>query len=176
MKKLRITEPGWETYTGNYGGIEFVDGVSVNLVSPFDASRLAALIRIEDSDGKNPSVSQLIVDSRSFEADQEMVSSMDTGVKRIEGTISRDTGYTRDQLGEIADKGGIKAIRVIAEPLGIRGTKVTDIIDKIIAGQGGEPTPEPAADDGVVNADVDTDDTATGAEAADAGAGQASEV
>lgn len=169
MKKIRITEPGWATFTGNYGGVEFVNAESVDLVSPFNASRLAALIRIEDSDGKNPSVAQQIVDSKHTAADQEMVSSVNTGVVHAEAKVSTLTGgYTRDQLAAVVDKGGIKALRQIAEPLGVRGTKVVDLIDKIILAQGGEPEPEPVPTDDAVVGDAEQAETVDVPEVAEA--------
>lgn len=156
MKKIRITEPGWDGFTGNYGGVEFVNGESVDLVSPFNATRLAGLIRIEDSDGKNPSMSQLIAETMTLPASEDMTSKISTGVSNGEATPAKITGgYTRKQLGEIVDKGGIKALREIAGPLGARGTKVADLIEKIIQAQGGEPqeaeqeeAPEQGAQDG----------------------------
>lgn len=55
MAKLIITEPGWNGYTGDFGGVQFEGGTSVDDVPPFVAKRLAGLIRFTTSEGDCPS-------------------------------------------------------------------------------------------------------------------------
>lgn len=48
--KVKIVQPGWETYTGLMGLTEFVDGVSTGPVTGRERARLGAVVQVEDLD------------------------------------------------------------------------------------------------------------------------------
>jgi hypothetical protein len=131
--KVKIVEPGWAGFTGQFGVFDFVDGVSVEDIGRADAAQLAALVAIENAeDGTNPSDAQRLIDTYS-------------GTVAPEGTKPADAPelppepgkvYTPDELAAAADKGGIKAVRAIADPLGIRGTSIAQLIGQILTMQG----------------------------------------
>lgn len=126
--KIRITEPGWATFTGHLGSVEFAEGVSVDDVPRAEAMHLAGIVAIETEEGKNPSASQVIIDSQVTEAVVE---------PKVEFLEEKPvvTEHTAESLAEAADKGGIKAVRAIAEPMGIKGNSIAELIEKVLAFQ-----------------------------------------
>lgn len=145
--KIKLVEPGWETFTGLFGVVQFEDGVSVEDVSKGEAQHLSALIRIETLEGKDPSVAQEIVDRNNELAIVEPVFQVDD--PEIASVPARK--YTLEELESIADKGGIAALREIGDKLGVKGRSIPEVISRIfeVSGQrvdGAEPiTPEDTA-------------------------------
>ena len=66
--KIKLTQPGWETYTGQMGILQFVDGVSVTDVPFRDAARMSAVLVCEFEDGSSCSPSQRLLDTAGVEA------------------------------------------------------------------------------------------------------------
>lgn len=140
--KIRITEPGWAGYTGLLGAVEFIDGVSADEVSRADASQLSAIVAVENvATGKSPSAAQMILDNYGLEA--AVVSDV-TGADAAPVPVS-PVAHTKESLEGVADKSGIKGLRDIAEPLGVRGTAITELIEKIL-GVGNLATADIAVD------------------------------
>lgn len=123
--KIRIIEKGWAGYTGDLGAFAFVDSVSVQDIGQADAAYLAGIVSIENIEtGKSPSVTQLMVDSIDRSVPVE---------KRSEATAPAiGPKHTKDELEAIADSLGIKGIREIAEPLGLKGNSISELIDKVL--------------------------------------------
>lgn len=130
--KIRLIEPGFEKMTGQFGPIDFIDGVSVNEVSQVEASRIANSIRVENvDDGKNPSDSQRILDSQDTPMDQDMV--------RYTLEVKTTKKHTREELEVMADKEGITALRVIGDPLGVKSSSIEKLIQAILSAEAGIP-------------------------------------
>jgi len=129
--KIKITQSGWAGYTGLLGMVDFLDGVSVDEVSRADAAQLGGIVSIEVvGTGANPSASQLIVDSAFIEA----------RVEAVQQPVAPDapavkTTFTKESLSVIADASGIKGIREVAEPLGLKGNSISELIEKILLSQ-----------------------------------------
>lgn len=123
--KIKIVQPGWETFTGNFGSIEFSDGMSVGEVSSVEASRVAAVVRVETLEGKDPSMAQLIIDSYSAPAEVK------TTIEAVELPAVEKPTYTKAELEDIADKLGIKGLREISDPLGIKANSISELIVRI---------------------------------------------
>lgn len=155
--KLRLLEPGWEKFTGDFGPVRFVDGVSVDEVNPLDAQRLSNLVRLERLDGTNPSTSQLVIDSQTIKMDGALVRDVRSGEFNNLTPDAPTIRYTEEQLVEIADTKGIKGLREIADPMGLKSTSIATLIQEILKVQGGTPKPEfvsAPSDEAVVNADA----------------------
>lgn len=60
--RVRITQPGWETYTGQMGVVDFVDGLSVGDVDRMNALRFSAVMSCEGENGETLSLTQEILD------------------------------------------------------------------------------------------------------------------
>lgn len=128
--KIKITEPGWAGYTGHFGMVEFKDGVSVEDLGRGDAAAIAALVAVEEVEtGKNPSEAQRIVDGQNNVAPVEAVF-VHTPVAPVSSTA-----HTKASLEELADKHGIKAMREIGETFGVKGTSISELIEKILTAQ-----------------------------------------
>jgi len=129
--KIKIIEPGWAGFTGDFGMVEFVDGVSVDDVSRVQAASLAGLIGIETLEGVNPSASQVLLDAHHTAAKvTTLVNIPDAPVAPAAEKV-----WTQDELAALADKGGIKAVREIAEPMGLKDNSINELMAKILAFQ-----------------------------------------
>lgn len=131
--KIIITQAGWAGYTGFLGSVEFKDGVSVDDSSMGEIRALAAIVSVEEykdgaATGKNPSVAQEIIDKRTLPAD--VVVSRADNIAPEAPVVAKI--YTADELSEIADKGGIKGVREVAGPLGLKGNSIAELIGKIL--------------------------------------------
>jgi hypothetical protein len=133
MKQLRITEPGWEGYTGPLYGVEFVDGVSVEEATPMIAAKIAGNIRVEDEEGKNPSNTQAILDTRDTSMDAEMKLPNITG-NVVSVTIAGSDGrpYTREELEAVAAEKGIEGLRDIVGEQDIKANSIVKLIENML--------------------------------------------
>ncbi len=134
--KIRITEPGWQGYSDLLGTVAFIDGVSVEDVSAADARHLAALVAIENVDESGPAanIAAVIASDEAARAPAPLAT-LQTLDKLPADTPAPDRVFTAEELAEIADKEGIKGIRAIAEPRGLRDNSIRELIAKILAGQ-----------------------------------------
>lgn len=137
--KLKIVEPGWATFTGQLGWTDFENAVSVNEVSRAEAQHLAAIVQIEEinvatgeSTGKSPSAAQVILDTHGKQAASATLPTADQSpsVVAVPSKV-----YTADELGKLADDSGIKGVRVVADPLGVKGTSIAELIGKVLQAQ-----------------------------------------
>ena len=141
--KLRLTAPGWQTYTGQMGVIFFENGLSVADVLPVDAVRVAGVIGAEWEDGRPANVSQIYLDNMQTEAaiakdnrePEAPVEAKLTDAAPLVADLMAPT-YTEDQLAAIADKSGIAGLREIAEPLGIKGNSIAGLVAAILKAAG----------------------------------------
>lgn len=139
--KLRLTAPGWETYTGQMGVINFEDGLSVTDVLAIDAVRVAGVIGAEWEDGTPANVSQIYLDNMHTEAptpeEQAAADNVDAP-KTVDPDAAREkaellgVSYTEEELAAIADSKGIAGLREIAAPLGIKSNSISSLIEAIL--------------------------------------------
>lgn len=148
--KIRLKQPGFETYSAQMGVHFFEDGLTTTDVKPSDAVRLAAQFLCEWEDGTPVSVAQSMLDHahmttttmpREINADEALAKQSDEAAERsaveAKSNALRDAKvYTREQLDAIADKEGIKGLRVIAAPMGIKGNAINELVAEILAKQG----------------------------------------
>jgi len=143
--KLKITEKGFENLTGPIAEVMFADGVSVDEVSGEQAQRISAAMRCETLEGVNPSASAEMLRSHAKRAD--VVAEMKRGeedqtphaIVEAASPIAKSEGsadaWTRETLEAVADKGGIKGLRAIAEPLGVKATSIKELITEVLDAQ-----------------------------------------
>lgn len=138
--KLRLTQAGFENYTGQMGVVMFKDGLSENDVLPIDAIRISAAIGADWEDGSSANVGEMYLnnmDAPAFVGDSnpsELAAPVETPVQVTAPT--NGTTYTRDELAKIADADGIGGLRAIADPIGVKGTSIVGLIDAILKQQG----------------------------------------
>lgn len=157
--KIKLTQPGFETYSGQMGVLFFENGLTTADVKSNDAWRLAAQFLCEWEDGSSVSVAQSILDHANtstndllpeLTADQALAQEAqafsqvygdsnptlviaDTAVAPdafVEGKI-----YTEEELGAVADENGIAGMRAIADTMGIKGNSIAGLIADILAKQ-----------------------------------------
>ena len=129
--KIRIIEPGSERFTGDFGPVPFLDGVSTRDVTAREAGLLAGLIRCETVEDapRNPSMSQQIIDSHCVSMDAEMKGDS----QRI--IVDPKKKHTRGELEAIADKHGIEGLRPLGNELHVKGTSIVKLIEFILKAQ-----------------------------------------
>ncbi|CAB4122116.1 hypothetical protein UFOVP26_80 [uncultured Caudovirales phage] len=140
--KLRLKEPGFETYSGQMGVMDFEDGLTLKDVLTIDAVKLSCVMYVEWEDGTSPSVTQSLLDNTDTPAPivgdgkstEEPVAKVKTPATK-KATI---TSYSEADLGKIADKDGIGGLRVIAESLSVKGKSIKELIDGILKAQEGK--------------------------------------
>lgn len=149
--KLRLTQPHYETFTGQMGTVFFQDGLSTADVKPSDAVRMASQFLCQWEDGSTASVAQSILDHAhtttnslpvEINADQALATQRAEAAQmsgyetQPDGTPAPSKRYTEDELSAIADERGIKGLRAIAEPLGVKGNSIAEMIRAIMGKQG----------------------------------------
>lgn len=143
--KLKLTQPGFETYNGQMGVMFFEDGMSTNDVRSVDAIRMAAVMLCEWEDGRSPSITQSILDNANTPApsftnngdgtdnDKEAVDTADRqAVAANINDVLKTAEWSHEQLAVIADRDGIKGLRAIAEPMDIKGNSIKELITAIL--------------------------------------------
>lgn len=149
--KIRLLGKGYEVFTGAFGSVEFVNGVSVTHVSGVDARFYAALMPVENADdGIDPGANAQFQASLNLEAVYTSLPTLaeiqarDAEPVKVEvaAKVAKSELLTLSSLEKIADADGIVGLREIGDPLGVKGTSITKLIDGILATQA--PTPAAA--------------------------------
>lgn len=149
MKRLKIVSKGFETYTGAFGPVQFVDGLSVDPVPEIFARRIAAATPVMwvDDDGKeleDASVAHTLVRDATMRAPVlEESPRQSDAEKRAEDrakvlkVIDADVMqiYSRNELEAVVEKDGVKALRVIGDKWKVKHKQAIALIDMILAQQ-----------------------------------------
>lgn len=148
MTYLKIVEPGFEAYTGQLGQYEFVEGRSVETIPMVDVDRLSAAFRFMLVDDAGEEVAsgpaeRLIAEANGRAAfaeslpreteEQRVAEQRHLAVKASKPPVSQF--FTRKELQNIASEGGIKALRLKADPWGVKHRSIPTLIDMIVSAQ-----------------------------------------
>ena len=139
--KLRLTQGGFETYTGQMGVVWFEDGLSTKDVLPIDAIRIAATIGAQWEDGTAANVGEMYLNNMhtpafvgmSEQAAEEPAAPVQSSVPAP--GVPSGAAHTVEELAKIADEKGIAGLREIAEPLGVKATSIVTLMDLIVKAQ-----------------------------------------
>ena len=135
-QRVRISERGWSNYTGYFGGVEFKNGLSVELVDPAQMTRLGAIVSLTmvDTDEQAGVAANLV---RTHFDKAEVVKESPRGVQPsvAPAEVHETPKYTREFLESEADKNGIAGLRAIGDTLGVRGRGINELIEAILAAQ-----------------------------------------
>jgi hypothetical protein len=135
MPKIKIDVPGWEAFNGYMGTLEFANGVSVRDATAMEVMRLGANIRItEVGSDEQVGPATTMVDANHVSAVVETTLQTESDEQAADTTKDED-GYTEEQLNEVADSGGIKALREIADTFGVKGVAVASLVKGILEAQ-----------------------------------------
>lgn len=147
--KLKLTQAGFETYTGQMGVVMFKDGLSEGDVLPIDAIRISAAIGATWEDGSAANVGEMYLNNMHSPAHvgghdiNEMSMPVEGADESTPTTKTEEAGqanaqathHTREELEAIADEKGIAGLRDVAEPLNVKGTSIVGLMDAIIKAQ-----------------------------------------
>lgn len=132
--KLRMTQKGFETYTGQIGVLFFENGVSTTDALDIDATRISAVMGCEWEDGTPANMGQRYLNSMNNPAPMTQVNPVSEHTPKHEAKVL----YTEEQLASVADAKGISGLREIADQLGIKGTSIRALIDTILKSNGAQ--------------------------------------
>jgi hypothetical protein len=137
--KLRLTQAGFEGYTGQMGVVMFENGLSVGDVLPIDAIRISAAIGADWEDGSAANVGEMYLNAMHAPAFVGGgINDVSVPVEPEKDDTPAATGprYTQEELAKIADADGIVGLRAIAETIGVKGTSIVGLIEAILKKQG----------------------------------------
>lgn len=150
MPKVKLISKGFENYTGAIGHNEFKNGVSVEILSVNDAKALGCSLRVADADTDEPigstydlaknrsesteSLRQARIDQVE-KANAEAEAKLEKEKQEIQSKVAEtlDFDFTRESLEKVADEGGIKAVRDIANQYAVKNTSINGLIDELMA-------------------------------------------
>jgi hypothetical protein len=143
MMKLRLTQGGFENYTGQMGVVWFENGLSTTDVLPIDGIRISAAIGATWEDGTAANVGDMYLNSMDVPAHVGMgtINTMSfepvAPVPQQSETKAVASGetYTEESLAKIADEKGITGIREVADQFGVKGTSIVGLIAAIMKAQ-----------------------------------------
>lgn len=135
--KIKFVPVSMQTYTGPFGLVTFVNGVSVEDVSQQQASRIASNYPCEWENGTPVSnAAQAYQDTLNTPAPSIQVEvAPKTPAKPVVKATVAPLEFTEQSLGAIADEQGIAGLRTIAERFGVKGTAIRVLIDGILKAQ-----------------------------------------
>lgn len=140
--KLRLTQAGFEHYTGQMGVVWFEDGLSTTDVSSIDAIRISAAIGADWEDGSAANVGDMYLNSMDVPAhvgmaDRDIPAPVTySEVEQLAGQgTTVESSYTEEQLAKIADEKGIAGLREIGDKVGAKGTSIVGLIAGILKAQ-----------------------------------------
>lgn len=145
MTKVRIAVPGWDSYNGYFGPVEFKNGESVRDLTDLEIARIGANIRIESlEDDKQLGVGATIVETMRYSAEvvtpHQTIVEEEAAAKAKEPVVEEvkepaKVIYTREDLEKIADDEGIKGVRKVAAVFGVKAVQINQLIDEILEAQ-----------------------------------------
>lgn len=138
--KLQL-QGGFETYTGQMGVVDFVDGLSTGDVLPIDAIRIGAAIGAVWEDGQPANIGAMYLNNMDAPAHvgmDEKTRHLEDAVvapkeqsSELEESPTQDESYTEEELAQVADKQGISGLRKIAESFAIEGSSIVGLMKSI---------------------------------------------
>lgn len=139
MKKVRLLQPGYEKFTGQFGRNTFTNGLSDEPLLPIHAHFIGSAMKAEYEDGsainpaENYSLSAVNTPAEAEKIAAERIESVSLSQERV--TTDATEKYTREQLEEIADKRGIKGVREVADLFDVKANSVAALIEGVLKAQ-----------------------------------------
>lgn len=148
MDYVKLVQPGFETFTGDFGQVVFKDGVSVEPLTQRHVDRLAACLKIaitdEDGEEIQGGVAARLVGGATIRAEVASTLARQTEEEKvIEGILRPKLAnastptkrYTLEELEAIASKDGIAGLRPIGKDWNVKARAIPDLIEAILTSQ-----------------------------------------
>ncbi len=145
MPRIKITQPGWEGFTGDIGQTAFEGGISVEPVNRRHIAIIGASLSLVtvDEDGEetgvNPALQHQMLTNGSMSMQAptlaELPRATDAEVKKEQPKAADPaavTFHSKEDLEVIAEKKGIAGLREIMEPMGIKAGSINKAIQVIL--------------------------------------------
>jgi hypothetical protein len=146
---VKITQPGWETFNGDYAGYAFENGVSTHPLPRNICDRIAANLGAEIIDDAGDNLGQggaaaRIATRRSLEATVGTLMERQTAEAKAGELLQghQDAGkaptrefFTEAQLEGIAEAGGMDELRKLAAPWNVKHRSIPGLITLILKAQ-----------------------------------------
>lgn len=147
-KRVRITQRGWDDFTGQYGPVMFDKGVSVHPLPPTLIARIGGLISIVEIDEEGnerqagPSADLVRGGSVSVEPHQAMTEATESDALKERLEDLKKTGvpptgrfHTVEELEAVVEENGIKGLREIADKWGVKDRSIPGLLREILKAQ-----------------------------------------
>lgn len=131
--KLRITQKGFENYTGQMGMVNFISGLSTENVEGVHAARIAGGMECRWEDGSAANPAELLIASYNSPVPTLVITAP---VAEAATNVVKTKTFTEAELSEIADKQGVAGLRDIAKDYGVKGKSIRELIDGILRSSG----------------------------------------
>lgn len=135
MYKVKVDMPGFDSFNDVLGTVRFVNGVSERPITEDEALRLGASVKLIRVDS-NEQVGAAIDMVKSKVVQDEPKTAPKPVVKEVvETPQENDLEWTKEALEALAEEGGIKAVRKVAEKFDVKGVQISAMIDGILKAQ-----------------------------------------
>lgn len=138
-RRLRIVEKNLKNYSGPVGGVEFKDGVSVDVVDFPTSQRIGACMEIIDADSTDERAlitpAAAVLRNRNLTTDSADVIAFNEGTAFDPERYASVVFHTQEELEDIASKGGLPAILSLAQRWGRKGRTIPACITAIMQEQ-----------------------------------------
>lgn len=144
MPHIKLIQSGFENYTGHLAGYEFIDGVSEDNLPKRHADRISAVMRVEAIDDENykgptgdmidKSTPAPVQEPSPRQTDEDKEKEKEQDAEKTPKIENPPFGkvYTLEELNEIADEKGMKGLREIADPAGVKNTSIAGLIREMM--------------------------------------------
>jgi hypothetical protein len=147
--RVTITQSGWESFSGDYVGYPFLNGVSMVPIPRNIADRICALVTATISNADGDELGQggaaaRIASRRSVEATVGTLMERQTEEAKAAEmlTVCQEAGkaptrefFTEEQLTAVADLEGIDGLRKLAAPWNVKHRSIPGLISLVVKAQ-----------------------------------------
>lgn len=132
--RIKITQPGWETYSSDLGCTQFKDGVSLAEVSRAEALRLGAFISVIEIDEDGNELGQ-ISPAIDVLRQTKVKATVNAGLERVQAkpTFSEEVENLNENIVLTAEEQRIRDVRLAQKQNEEAGRMIADAVASTVA-------------------------------------------
>jgi hypothetical protein len=147
MSKVRIDEPGWSSFSDWLGSVQFENGVSTRELTEREIAVIASnlkIVKVDTDEQIGLAVTMANTSHLSAEVKVALqrapepkvtIETSDVPPTTFHPIKVESAKHTKESLEALADEGGIKAVRKIADEYDVKGVQIAKMIDEILEAQ-----------------------------------------
>lgn len=149
MNRLKIVEKGWAGFTGVFGYVNFVNGISPHGMTAVEQDAITGLIKMVEIDDNGveigiASIAERLIQTSADRAPVKAELNRQTEAERLaeerENLIRAskppvDRFYTGAELEALIKEKGLKGLRDAAAPWGLKGRSIPQLLDALVEAQ-----------------------------------------